>query len=83
MKRHRHAFAALDEPDWVHGLFDPNLPIMPYATPAKKASFIDPTVAIKNGNSVVIGYQNFIGPYATLDGNGGVIKIGYWLRHSR
>src|SRR5262249_45327857 len=26
--------------------------------------------------SVVIGYQNFIGPYARLDGRGGAIKIG-------
>lgn len=54
----------------------PNTPIMPYATPAKKATFIDPTVSIKNGKSVVIGYKNFIGPYASLDGTAGAIKIG-------
>ena len=54
----------------------PNMPVMPFATPAKKASFIDPTVSIKNGNSVVLGYQEFIGPYATLDGTNGAIKIG-------
>ncbi len=53
-----------------------NLPVLPFATPSKKATFIDPTVSIKNGNTVVIGYQNFIGPYAELDGRGGAIKIG-------
>ena len=54
----------------------PNLPIMPFVTPSKKASFIDPTVKIQGGDTVVIGYQNFIGPYAELDGRGGAIKIG-------
>ena len=54
----------------------PNTPVLPFATPAKKATYIDPTVSIKNGNSVVMGYQDFIGPYATLDGAGGAIKIG-------
>jgi carbonic anhydrase/acetyltransferase-like protein (isoleucine patch superfamily) len=49
---------------------------MPYGTPSKKASFIDPKANIENGNSVIIGYQCFIGPYAQLDGRGGAIKIG-------
>ena len=54
----------------------PNLPVMPFATPSKKATYIDPTVSVENGISVVIGYQNFIGPYANLNGGGGAIKIG-------
>jgi carbonic anhydrase/acetyltransferase-like protein (isoleucine patch superfamily) len=54
----------------------PNLPVMPFVTPSKKATFIDPTVKVQNGNTVIIGYQNFIGPYASLDGRGGAIKIG-------
>ena len=54
----------------------PNKPIMPFATPSKKATFIDPTVSVENGNSVVIGYQNFIGPYVNLNGRSGAIKIG-------
>ncbi len=55
----------------------PNTPVMPFATPTKKASFIDPSVAIKNGNSVVISFQSYIAPYATLDGRGhAAIKIG-------
>ena len=49
---------------------------MPFAFPAKKATYIDPTVSVVNGNSVVIGFQNFIGPYASLNGVGGAIKIG-------
>ncbi len=49
---------------------------MPFGAPSKKATYIDPTVSVKNGNSVVIGYQNFIGPYAELNGAGGAIKIG-------
>jgi carbonic anhydrase/acetyltransferase-like protein (isoleucine patch superfamily) len=54
----------------------PNTPVMPFATPAKKASYIDPSVTIVNPTTVVVGYQSFIGPYATLDGSGGAIKIG-------
>jgi carbonic anhydrase/acetyltransferase-like protein (isoleucine patch superfamily) len=54
----------------------PNTPVMPFATPTKKASFIDPTVKIKNGNSVVISFQSYVAPYATLDGRLGAIKIG-------
>jgi carbonic anhydrase/acetyltransferase-like protein (isoleucine patch superfamily) len=53
----------------------PNTPVMPFSTPSKKATFIDPTVHVENGNSVVLGYQNFIGPYVKLDGRGGAIKI--------
>jgi carbonic anhydrase/acetyltransferase-like protein (isoleucine patch superfamily) len=55
----------------------PNTPVMPFATPTKKASFIDPTVTIRNGNAVVISFQSYIAPYATLDAQGGgAIKIG-------
>jgi carbonic anhydrase/acetyltransferase-like protein (isoleucine patch superfamily) len=54
----------------------PNIPVMPFAMLSKKASYIDPTVHIQNGQSVVVGFQNFIGPYARLDGRAGAIKIG-------
>ncbi len=54
----------------------PNTPVLPFATPTKKASFLDPTVQIKNGNSVVISFQSYVAPYAILDGRGGAIKIG-------
>jgi carbonic anhydrase/acetyltransferase-like protein (isoleucine patch superfamily) len=55
---------------------EPNTPIMPYGTPSKKATFVDPTVDIESGRTVVIGYQNFIGPYVKLAAQGGAIKIG-------
>jgi carbonic anhydrase/acetyltransferase-like protein (isoleucine patch superfamily) len=55
----------------------PNTPVMAFATPSKKASFIDPTVTIQNGNSVVVSFQSYVAPYATLDArSGGAIKIG-------
>jgi carbonic anhydrase/acetyltransferase-like protein (isoleucine patch superfamily) len=55
----------------------PNTPVMAFATPTKKASFIDPTVTIHNGNSVVLSFQSYVAPYATLDARGGgAIKIG-------
>jgi carbonic anhydrase/acetyltransferase-like protein (isoleucine patch superfamily) len=50
---------------------------MPFATPSSKASYIDPSVQIENGNAAIVGYQSFIGPYARLDARGGAIKIGY------
>ena len=53
----------------------PNTPVMPFSTPSKKATFIDPKVQIENGNSVILGYQSFIGPYVELDGRGGAVKI--------
>jgi carbonic anhydrase/acetyltransferase-like protein (isoleucine patch superfamily) len=55
----------------------PNRPVMPFATPSKKASFLDPSVAIRNGQSVVVSYQSYIAPYVTLDASGGgAIKLG-------
>lgn len=55
----------------------PNTPVMPFATPTTKATFIDPTVTINNGNSVVISYQSYVAPFVKLDGSrGGAIKIG-------
>ena len=54
----------------------PNKPVMPFASPAKKATYIDPTVSVEHGHSVVIGFQNFIGPHVNLNGSGGAIKIG-------
>jgi carbonic anhydrase/acetyltransferase-like protein (isoleucine patch superfamily) len=55
----------------------PNTPVMPFATPTKKASYLDPTVHIKNGHAVVISYQSYIAPYVTLDArHRGAIKIG-------
>ena len=40
----------------------PNTPVMPFATPTKKASFIDPTVWIRNGHSVIVSYQSYVAP---------------------
>ena len=54
----------------------PNTPVMPFATPTKKASFIDPTVQIEDGQSVVISFQSYVAPDATLNAQGGAIKIG-------
>jgi carbonic anhydrase/acetyltransferase-like protein (isoleucine patch superfamily) len=50
---------------------------MPCATPTKKASFIDPSVTIKNGSTTVISFQSYVAPYVTLDSRGhAAIKIG-------
>src|SRR5436309_8597232 len=55
----------------------PNRPVMPFATPTRKASFIDTSVAIRNGQSVVVSYQSYVAPYVMLDARGGgAIKIG-------
>ncbi len=54
----------------------PNTPVLPFATPSTKATYIDPTVKIVDGASVVVGLQDFVGPYATLNGHSGAIKIG-------
>jgi carbonic anhydrase/acetyltransferase-like protein (isoleucine patch superfamily) len=54
----------------------PNLPVMPFATPSNNASFVDPTVSISNADTAILGYQDFIGPYALLDGRDGAIKVG-------
>lgn len=56
----------------------PNRPVLPFATPTKKATFIDTTVSVRNGPSVLIGLQSYIAPYVTLDASRqSVIKIGY------
>jgi carbonic anhydrase/acetyltransferase-like protein (isoleucine patch superfamily) len=54
----------------------PNTPVLPYGTPAKSATFIDPSVGIVNGYAVIISNNSFIGPYATLNAQAGIVKIG-------
>jgi carbonic anhydrase/acetyltransferase-like protein (isoleucine patch superfamily) len=54
----------------------PNTPVLPYGTPAKSATFIDPSVCITNGYAVIISANSFIGPYAKLNAQGGIVKIG-------
>ncbi len=56
----------------------PNRPVLPFATPTSKATFIDTTVSVRNGPSVLVGLQSYIAPYATLDASRhSAIKIGY------
>jgi carbonic anhydrase/acetyltransferase-like protein (isoleucine patch superfamily) len=50
--------------------------VLPYGTPSKQATFIDPTARIVNGYAVIVGAPDFIGPYASLDAHGGIIKVG-------
>lgn len=40
----------------------PNTPVLPFGYPSKRATFIDTTVKIKNGNHQIIGYQDYIAP---------------------
>jgi carbonic anhydrase/acetyltransferase-like protein (isoleucine patch superfamily) len=54
----------------------PNIPVMPYGTPSKQATYIDPAARINNGYAVIVGTIGFIGPYSTLNAHGGIIKIG-------
>src|SRR4051794_1583875 len=54
----------------------PNTPVMPYGTPSKLATYIDPTARIINGYAVIVSSPGFVGPYSTLDAHGGAIKIG-------
>lgn len=53
----------------------PNTPVAPYGA-TTTASFVDNSAAIKNGNHVVVGTTDYIGPWATLDGRRGIIEIG-------
>ncbi len=68
--------SALQENPVAFPATHPNTPVMPFATPTKKASFIDPTVQIEDGQSVVISFQSYVAPDATLNAQGGAIKIG-------
>jgi carbonic anhydrase/acetyltransferase-like protein (isoleucine patch superfamily) len=54
----------------------PNTPVLPYGTPSKMATFVDPSAHIINGYAVIVGSPSFIGPYSTLNAHGGIIKIG-------
>ena len=42
----------------------------------KKATYIDTTAHIQNGKHIVLGFQDYVGPYANLDAISGFIKIG-------
>ena len=50
--------------------------MLPYGEVNKKATFIDTTVHIQNGKHIVLGYQDYVGPYANLNAISGFIKIG-------
>jgi len=54
----------------------PNLPVLPYPTTSKLATFIDTTAYINNGYAVIVGTPSFIAPFASLNAHGGIIKIG-------
>jgi carbonic anhydrase/acetyltransferase-like protein (isoleucine patch superfamily) len=54
----------------------PNTPVLPFGSPAKRATYIDPTAHIINGYAVIISTPAFVAPYATLNAHGGIIKIG-------
>jgi carbonic anhydrase/acetyltransferase-like protein (isoleucine patch superfamily) len=54
----------------------PDTPVLPYAAKSTKATFIDPSALIVNGNHVVIGGHSYIAPYVQLNATSGFIKIG-------
>jgi carbonic anhydrase/acetyltransferase-like protein (isoleucine patch superfamily) len=54
----------------------PNTPVLPFQTPAKVATFVDPSAHINHGQHVIVGYKTYIGPFATLNAATGFIKIG-------
>jgi len=55
----------------------PNTPVLPYGAQSNVASFIDPTVRITHGKHVVLGNNNYIAPFVTLDARSpGFIKVG-------
>ncbi len=53
----------------------PNTPVAPYGA-TKDASFVDNSASIKNGHHIVVGTNDYIGPWATLDGRQGIILLG-------
>ena len=53
----------------------PNTPVMPFATPAKKASYIDPTVSIKTATRSSWVFKALSGLMPRLMA-GAAIKIG-------
>lgn len=54
----------------------PNTPVLPYGAAASIATYIDTTVQIKSGKTIVINAETYVAPYARLDGTRGYIKIG-------
>jgi carbonic anhydrase/acetyltransferase-like protein (isoleucine patch superfamily) len=49
---------------------------LPYGTPSKLATYVDPYAQIVNGYAVIVSTVSFIAPYSTLNAHGGIIKIG-------
>jgi carbonic anhydrase/acetyltransferase-like protein (isoleucine patch superfamily) len=69
------ATAGLRQEGFFHPI-RPNTPVLPYGAPASVATFVDTTAHLFSADSIFVGYKTFIGPYSTLAGNGGFIKIG-------
>jgi carbonic anhydrase/acetyltransferase-like protein (isoleucine patch superfamily) len=54
----------------------PDTPVLPFGAVSTKATFIDTSVRITNGEHVIVGGRTFIAPFANLNAATGFIKIG-------
>src|SRR4051812_48458672 len=56
-----------------HQPIRPNTPVLPFGSPNRQATFIDPSVRILNGKHTFIGRESYIAPYSTLNTTSGFL----------
>jgi carbonic anhydrase/acetyltransferase-like protein (isoleucine patch superfamily) len=62
-------------PGYTHPV-RPNTPVLPFGIDASATTFIDPSVRVYAGNSIVVGRNSYLAPFGTLDARGGLMKVG-------
>jgi carbonic anhydrase/acetyltransferase-like protein (isoleucine patch superfamily) len=69
------ALRPLYAPGYVHPI-RPNTPALPFGQSADSSTFLDTSVRVFDGNSIVVGRNSYLAPYATLDARRGLMKVG-------
>jgi carbonic anhydrase/acetyltransferase-like protein (isoleucine patch superfamily) len=64
-----------EESPCPYPLTDHNRPVAPRGAPPELATFTDPTAVVEEGEDVRVSHKDYIGPFARLDADDGLICI--------
>jgi carbonic anhydrase/acetyltransferase-like protein (isoleucine patch superfamily) len=62
-------------PGYLHPVRS-NAPVLPFESAPVRATFLDPTVQVRDGLRVSVGRSTYVAPYAVLNGTDGFVTVG-------
>ena len=66
----------LHQPEGAAHPVRPNTPVLPYGSPSRLATFLDPSSRILLGDRISVAAKTYIAPFAGLDATNGSITVG-------